>query len=149
MLTVTPKQPNDNEYTRVSNEVSFVGSGSEWGLPAFAWKWMWKPIWKFLQTSFVFRRFFRLFRSAVFLFWPASCILNASARSSALGRRLFCIGKGRGLLGIVNNILLIHGKLQHTVPQQLIVNAARKAEEHLQRLWILPNLALNRCSERY
>lgn len=23
MLTVTPKQPNDDEYTRVSNEVSF------------------------------------------------------------------------------------------------------------------------------
>lgn len=24
MLTVTPKQPNDDEYTRVSNEVSFL-----------------------------------------------------------------------------------------------------------------------------
>lgn len=28
MLTVTPKQPNDNEYTRVSNEVSgYLGRG--------------------------------------------------------------------------------------------------------------------------
>lgn len=29
MLTVTPKQPNDDAYTKVSNEVSFA---AEWGL---------------------------------------------------------------------------------------------------------------------
>jgi len=110
MLTVTPKQPNDNEYTRVSNEVS--GGQRDWE----------KEQVKLLLGSSLYicmemdveanLKFFADF----FCFSPLVAPFLASLMHTQfqctfpLNRSLFCMSKGIGSRGIVNIFLLVLGK---------------------------------------